>query len=79
MSSCACTCKSEYVDYGRYSAGYTQICTDSKRIEDRKRAISQLWDSLRNTIDLRSMSLAVAKEIHTFDRDSTDVKERVQV
>ncbi|CAI8040975.1 Spectrin alpha chain, non-erythrocytic 1 [Geodia barretti] len=52
--------------------------TDSKRIEDRKRAISQLWDSLRNTIDLRSMSLAVAKEIHTFDRDSTDVKERVQ-
>ena len=52
---------------------------DSKKIEDRKGAISQLWTSLRNTIDLRSMFLAVAKEIHTFDRDSDDVKERVQV
>ena len=54
-------------------------CADSKKIEDRKRAISRLWTSLRNTIDLRSMALAVAKEIHTFDRDSVDVKERVQV
>jgi spectrin beta len=52
--------------------------TDSKKIEGRRRAISQLWVSLRNTIDLRSMALAVAREIHTFDRDSADVKERVQ-
>ena len=28
---------------------------------------------------MRSMALAVAKEIHTFDRDAADTKERVQV
>ena len=42
-------------------------------------AISQLWSSLRETIDVRSKALAVAKEIHTFDRDAVDTKERVQV
>lgn len=52
---------------------------DAKKIEGRKKAITDLWTSLRETIDLRSMALAVAREIHTFNRDADDVKERVQV
>ena len=53
--------------------------TDAQIIEERKSAISQLWTSLRETIDMRSMALAVAKEIHTFDRDAVDTRERIQV
>ena len=56
----------------------THILADSQMIEDRKGAISELWAALRETIHLRSMALAVAREIHTFDRDSVDVKERIQ-
>lgn len=72
-----------------YAAVQLQICTktlsgytfspDSKAIEERKNAISQLWTSLKETIDMRSMALAVAREIHTFDRDVGDIKERIQV
>ena len=54
-------------------------CTDSRTIRERKSAISQLWTSLRETINMRSMAFAVAKEIHTFDRDAVDTKERIQV
>ena len=53
--------------------------TDAQIIEECKSAVSQLWTSLRETIDMRSMALAVAKEIHTFDRDAVDTRERIQV
>ena len=55
------------------------VHVDSRVIEKRKADISELWSSLRETINLRSLSLAVTREIHTFDRDATDTKERVQV
>ena len=58
---------------------YVCVSADCVVIEKRKREISELWSSLRESIDLRSLSLAVAREIHTFDRDATDTKERVQV
>ena len=52
---------------------------DAQIIEEHKNATSQLWTSLKHTINMHSMGLAVAKEIHTFDRDAADTKERVQV
>ena len=34
---------------------------------------------LKDLADARSLALAGAKEIHTFDRDAGDAKERIQV
>lgn len=52
---------------------------DSKAITDRKVVINQLWTDLKDLTDARSLALAGAKEIHTFNRDAGDAKERVQV
>ncbi len=41
--------------------------------------MDQLWEDLKDLADARSLALAAAKEIHTFDRDAADAKERVQV
>ena len=41
--------------------------------------MNQLWSDLKDLADARSIALAGAKEIHTFDRDAADAKERVQV
>lgn len=52
---------------------------DSEAITDRKVVINQLWTDLKDLTDARSLALAGAKEIHTFNRDAADAKERVQV
>lgn len=52
---------------------------DSEAITDRKVVINQLWTDLKDLTDARSLALAGAKEIHTFNRDAGDAKERVQV
>ena len=41
--------------------------------------INQLWVDLKDLAEARRQALAGAKEIHTFDRDALDTKERVQV
>ena len=41
--------------------------------------MEQLWSDLKELMDARTQALAGAKEIHTFDRDAADTKERVQV
>ena len=52
---------------------------DSEAITDRKVVINQLWTDLKDLTDARSLALAGAREIHTFNRDAADAKERVQV
>ena len=52
---------------------------DSEAITDRKVVINQLWTDLKDLTDARSLALAGAKEIYTFNRDAADAKERVQV
>lgn len=41
--------------------------------------INQLWIDLKDLAEARRQALAGAKEIHTFDRDALDTKERIQV
>ena len=41
--------------------------------------VEELWSDLKELMDARIQALAGAKEIHTFDRDAADTKERVQV
>jgi hypothetical protein len=41
--------------------------------------INQLWIDLKDLAEARTQALAGAKEIHTFDRDALDTKERIQV
>ena len=41
--------------------------------------INQLWVDLKDLAEARTQALAGAKEIHTFDRDALDTKERIQV
>lgn len=53
--------------------------TDSAQISENKECVNQLWSDLKDLADARSLALAAAKEIHTFDRDAGDAKERVQV
>ncbi len=55
------------------------MCTESAHIKQRRDAINQLWSDLRELTDARTQALASAKEIHTFDRDAADCKERIQV
>lgn len=52
---------------------------ESAQIQQSKDTIDQLWSDLKGLADARSLALAAAKEIHTFDRDAADAKERVQV
>lgn len=52
---------------------------DSSLIKQNKETVNQLWSDLKDLADDRSSALASAKEIHTFDRDAGDAKERVQV
>lgn len=41
--------------------------------------INQLWTDLKDLAEARTQDLVGAKEIHTFDRDALDTKERIQV
>ena len=41
--------------------------------------MEELWSDLKELMDARTQALAGAREIHTFDRDAADTKERVQV
>ena len=52
---------------------------ESREIAERKDVINQLWIDLKDLADARTQALAGAKEIHTFDRDALDTKERIQV
>ena len=52
---------------------------ESREITERKDVINQLWIDLKDLADARTQALAGAKEIHTFDRDALDTKERIQV
>ncbi len=52
---------------------------ESKQITETNDSVSQLWADLKNLAEARTQDLAGAKEIHTFDRDAGDAKERVQV
>ena len=52
---------------------------ESSKITERKEIINQLWTDLKDLADARSLALAGAKEIHTFDRDAADTRERIQV
>ena len=53
--------------------------TESREIAERKDVINQLWVDLKDLAEARRQALAGAKEIHTFDRDALDTKERIQV
>ena len=55
------------------------LIIESKEIAERKEVVNQLWIDLKELADARTQALAGAKEIHTFDRDALDTKERVQV
>ena len=55
------------------------LVLDSAQIQENKEQVNQLWSDLKDLADARSLALAGAKEIHTFDRDAADAKERVQV
>ena len=48
-------------------------------IAERKDVINQLWIDLKDLAEARTQALSGAKEIHTFDRDALDTKERIQV
>lgn len=52
---------------------------ESREIAERKYVINQLWIDLKDLAEARTQALAGAKEIHTFDRDALDTKERIQV
>ena len=52
---------------------------ESNEIAERKDVINQLWVDLKDLAEARTQALAGAKEIHTFDRDALDTKERIQV
>jgi len=45
---------------------------------DHKVVINQLWGDLKDITNPRSLTLVGAKEIHTFNRDAADARERVQ-
>ena len=67
-----------------YKSNYTLIIallsfTESREIAERKDVINQLWVDLKDLAEARRQALAGAKEIHTFDRDALDTKERIQV
>ena len=53
--------------------------TESAQIRKRCDNINQLWSDLMELADARTHALASAKEIHTFDRDAADCRERIQV
>lgn len=55
------------------------MCTESTQIKNCRESINQLWSDLKELADARTQALASAKEIHTFDRDAADCKERIQV
>ena len=46
---------------------------------DHKVVINQLWGDLKDITNPRSLALVGAKEIHTFNRNAADARERVQV
>ena len=52
--------------------------TESEQIRSGREEVDQLWVDLKDLAEARSLALAGAKEIHTFDRDAADAKERVQ-
>ena len=41
--------------------------------------INQLWSDLKDLAEARTQALASAREIHIFDRDAADCRERIQV
>ena len=53
------------------------VHAESVEIKERAEVINQLWSDLKELADARSLALAGAREIHTFDRDAADTKERV--
>ena len=55
------------------------IFADSAEIQRSKDTVNRLWQELKKHAERRTLALAGAKEIHTFDRDAGDAKERVQV
>jgi hypothetical protein len=55
------------------------VLIESREIAERKDVINQLWIDLKDLAEARTQALAGAKEIHTFDRDALDTKERIQV
>lgn len=57
----------------------SSLCSELAQIQENKDNVNQLWSDLKDLADARSLALAAAKEIHTFDRDAADAKERVQV
>ena len=60
-------------------AAFYYYFVESNEIAERKEIVNQLWIDLKDLADARTQALAGAKEIHTFDRDALDTKERVQV
>ena len=52
---------------------------ESDQIKAGREEVDQLWADLKDLADARSLALVGAKEIHTFDRDAADAKQRVQV
>ena len=52
---------------------------ESQQIEENKEEVNQFWAELKELADARLLDLEGAKEIHTFDRDAEDAKERIQV
>lgn len=55
------------------------VLAESEEISERKEIVNQLWIDLKDLAEARTQALAGAKEIHTFDRDALDTKERIQV
>ena len=46
---------------------------------DLKVGINQLWADLKDITNGRPLALVGTKEIHTFNRDTADARERIQV
>ena len=53
------------------------VHAESVEIKECAEVINQLWSDLKELADARSLALAGAREIHTFDRDAADTKKRV--
>ena len=52
---------------------------DSDEIKEESEHLNSLWMDLKQKTNARSLALAGAKEVHTFDRDAADTRERIQV
>ena len=62
-----------------HTSTHTHTLTESTQIHERREVINQLWSDLKDLAEARTQALASAREIHIFDRDAADCRERIQV